>query len=137
MFLHGQFLYLSDERECCAVTTRCERLPVYYCYSCSSPEQSPVARKILVFNKHARKTGAAARCFCRFKDTARRVSSVCPNFASPGGGAVRAAGSGRTVPLLSRRCFRCMNKGLDGVVGSAQSVGGGAGGLFTIITRSR
>lgn len=84
MLLHGQFLYLWGERDCCAVTTRSEQLPVYYCYSCSSPEQSPVARKILVFNKHARKTGAAARCFCRFKKTARRVGSVCLNFASRG-----------------------------------------------------
>lgn len=31
---------------------------------------------------------------------------------------------GRPSVALSRRCFRCMNKELDGVVGRAQSVGG-------------
>lgn len=31
---------------------------------------------------------------------------------------------------LSRRCFHCMNKGLDGVVGSAQSVGGEQAGCL-------
>lgn len=38
--------------------------------------------------------------------------------------------------LLSRWCFRCTNKGLDGVVGSGTQRRWRAGGLFTIITRS-
>lgn len=54
------------------------------------------------------------------------LGDVC-NFAFRG-----VIGSfGRTIAVaLSRRCFRCMNKGLDGVVGSAQSVGGEQAGCL-------
>lgn len=38
---------------------------------------------------------------------------------------------GRAIAVaLSRWCFRCMNKGLDGVVGSAESVGGEQAGCL-------
>lgn len=54
------------------------------------------------------------------------LGDVC-NFASRG----VIGSSGWTVAVaLSRRCFRCMNKGLDGVVGSAQSVGGEQAGCL-------
>lgn len=42
---------------------------------------------------------------------------------------------GRPPVALSCRCFRCTNKGLDGVVGTERQWR--AGGLFTIITPSR
>lgn len=55
------------------------------------------------------------------------------NFAS--GGEIGDFLGGRSPVALSRRCFRCANKGLDGVVRTERQWR--AGGLFTIITPSR
>lgn len=81
--------------------------------------------KIPVIFKHVH-NGAAMRVFLliRFAVT---VSDDVSNFAFKA--SVRSLG--RTItPLCRVAVFYCMNKGLDGVVGSAQSVGGEQAGCL-------
>lgn len=65
-----------------------------------------------------------------------RVGADVPGEASSSasGGETGGFWGGRSPVALSCRCFRCTNKGLDGVVGTESQRR--AGGLFTIITPS-
>lgn len=113
-----------------------DKSSVYYCNSRSSPARSPAAwwwtyvrtlgqsfycARVGADVRGGRGGGVGGRLTLLWK-----VRSVIFFFFFWGG---------RPPVALSCRCFRCTNKGLDGVVGTERQWR--AGGLFTIITPSR
>lgn len=115
---------------CCALTSLQHGLPVYYCYSCSSPEQSPVAWRSWWSTNMSRTEQQCDICMkWTWCHDLRRCVKLCFGLWAAVWADDRCAFVASVFSLHEQRT------GWNSRLGTERRWR--AGGLFTIITRSR